>query len=247
MRWRTLVCLGGLALGLVLLKAMSGIIADGPRRFPTSPSSGRLEPARFDVMLRGYCYAGSTIPDEHALGGFGTSENVPRALHPADNRRPGELTLLALPEVGGTFDEDYEGLVLLLVNASGAPVAFDASDSRLSIVQEARAADGSWKPIEYLPRSWCGNSYHRVTLPDRHYWQFIAPRYSGTFPTFLRFRLDRPHQPPLLSNSFAGSVNDAQFTRKPDPTFNIADPYVDWDLWDYPPPPQIGPHQQHPF
>jgi hypothetical protein len=216
-RWRTLVCLGGLALGLVLLKGVSGVVADGPQHFPTSPPSGQLEPARFDVMLPGYCSAGSTIPDEEALGGFGASENLPRTLHPADNRQPGELSLLALPDVGGAFDGKYEGLVLLLVNASGAPVAFDASDSRLSIVQEARAADGTWKPIEYLPRSWCGNSYHRVTLPDQHYWQFVAPRYSGTFPTMLRFRLDRPNQP-LLSNSFAGSVNDAQFTRPPDDT-----------------------------
>jgi len=79
---------------------------------------------------------------------------------------------------------------VFLVNTTKEQVTFSASDSRLYIVQEALDRDSKWKPIEYLPSSWCGNSYHHVFLGANEYWEFAAARYTGEFKTRLRFRLD---------------------------------------------------------
>jgi hypothetical protein len=97
-------------------------------------------------------------------------------------------------------------------------------------VQEALDRDGKWKPIEYLPSSWCGNSYHTVFLAANEYWEFTAARFTGKFKTKLRFRLD--HQKPgaedatIYSNEFEGGVNPKQFTvQKEYKPAGLMDPY----------------------
>lgn len=79
---------------------------------------------------------------------------------------------------------------MILANSTALPLQLKASDSRLSIIREALDEDGEWKPIEYLPKSWCGNSYHHVTLPSEHYWSFAAPVYAGPHRVQMRFVLD---------------------------------------------------------
>jgi hypothetical protein len=149
-----------------------------------------LEDLNVEFMLRGYFYAGSKIEDKQAFGGFGTSQNFPKALATGLSVRPGEISLIAIPDEAVIFDAKYRGLKVLLVNGTDHRVGFPASDSRLYIVQEARDQKGNWKPIEYLPSSWCGNSYHTVFLGPNEYWEFSAARYRGKFKTKLRFRLD---------------------------------------------------------
>lgn len=116
---------------------------------------------------------------------------------------------------------------LLLVNGTDAEVGFAASDSRLSIIQEAKDSDGNWKAIEFLPSSWCGNSYHRVFLPAKHYWEFSAPLYTGKMRTKLRFALPISDTVTIYSNEFEGSVNSGQFgSRKEGYTSRgLMDPY----------------------
>ena len=86
------------------------------------------------------------------------------------------------------------------------------------------------KPIEYLPSSWCGNSYHTVFLGPKQYWEFAAPRYNGKIKTRLRIRLEwqksQFQKLTIYSNEFDGSVNAKQFTVQQghQPT-NIMDPY----------------------
>ncbi len=221
------IAIGGLALVLYLMShSVNG--HEPARPFPTSQPVDQLQPASFKFMLRGYCYAGSPIDDKSALGGFATSDNLPRRLDPVDDRQPGKLYLLALPDISAPFAGQYRGMTLLLVNSTSKTLAFDASDSRLSIVQEARIDNGEWMPIEYLPSSWCGNSYHRVFLPAGQYWSFIAPRYTGPQPAKLRFRLDRGQDEPLISNVFDGSIHPEQFTQKQGHTATgIMDPYLE--------------------
>lgn len=193
-------------------------------------SHGPLKDLDVDFMMRGYFYAGSKVLDQNAPGGFGTSDNFPKAIEPAMNVRRGEISLVAEPGEEVAFGEKYRGMKVLLVNATQEEVAFSASDSRLYIVQEALDRDGKWKPIEYLPASWCGNSYHRVFLGANQYWEFAAARYTGRFKTKLRFRLDERKSETetmtIYSNEFEGGVNPKQFTVKQGhkPT-SIMDPY----------------------
>ena len=188
-------------------------------------SLGLLRELNVNYMLRGYCYAGSRIVDKNAAGGFGTSKNFPKAIGPGLNVERDKVYLLAKPDEETLFAEKYKGLQLLLINSTNAPVSFAASDSRLYIVQEALDKDGQWKPVEYLPSSWCGNSYHHVFLGANEYWEFAAARYMGTYRTKLRFRLDHD-QIKIYSNEFEGSVNEGQFKIQQGhkPT-SIMDPY----------------------
>jgi hypothetical protein len=189
-----------------------------------------LEDLDVNFMLRGYFFAGSRIADRQALGGFGTSGNFPRPIEPNMNFRRGEISLVAIPDEEVVFARKFKGMKVLLVNGTQAQVAFSASDSRLYIVQEARDRRGKWRPIEYLPSSWCGNSYHQVFLGAHEYWEFAAARYTGRYKTKLRFRLTeyegKTERLRVLSNEFEGSVNDKQFTIQQGHTpADIMDPY----------------------
>lgn len=169
------------------------------------------QPLTLTQMLEGYFRAGSAIRDEEALGYFSPSNNLPTGL---DRNAPaGTISLIALPEESVRFDPGTLGFRVILANTTRKTLAFHASDSRLRIVREALDVDGTWKPIEHLPSSFCGNSYHRVFLPPHHYWSFVAPVYAGSLATEMRFVLDLgSDQQPVYSNQFPGFVNPEQFS-----------------------------------
>ena len=142
-----------------------------------------------------------------------------------DQVAAGQITLIAMPGEPLAFAEKLRGFRVILTNATGGEVSFAASDSRLSIVREARDRRGAWRAIEYLPSSWCGNSYHRVFLPAGHAWSFAAPEYAGPFRTRMRFVL-RSDDRQIVSNEFEGSIDPAQFDRKVDvQSADIMNPY----------------------
>ncbi|OQP39265.1 hypothetical protein A4D02_18250 [Niastella koreensis] len=105
---------------------------------------------------------------------------------------------------------------------------------------QAKNPQGEWKDIEYLPRSFCGNSYHILTLEPNWYWKFLTPVYEGDFKTTLRIELTyidpkdkaeyfrQRKQLTLYSNEYKGSINPGQFWRKEGYSpGNIMDPYFD--------------------
>ncbi|HEY1170612.1 MAG TPA: hypothetical protein VGH19_04510 [Verrucomicrobiae bacterium] len=186
----------------------------------------KLIEAKF--IMRGYCYAGSKM-DTKAPGGFGPSDNMPKKLETAKFKaEEGKLSLIALTAETVPFVKDYRGFRLVLMNRTKAEMTFDASDSRLSIIQEAQDAQGKWQPIEYLPMSWCGNSRHRVFLPKGEYWEFVAPVHSGPMKTKLRFMLKQDQTTTIYSNEFEGSIDPQQFTTKQGHTpKGIMDPYFE--------------------
>jgi hypothetical protein len=59
-----------------------------------------------------------------------------------------------------------------MVNTTNDKVQFKAQDSRLYLVAEALNEKNEWVAITYLPSSWCGNSYHEITLDANEYWSF---------------------------------------------------------------------------
>jgi hypothetical protein len=168
-----------------------------------------------EKMRAGGCYAGSRIEDKKALGGFGRSDNFPHRIGKMPVRK-GECYLEVRPKEAAAFAQKYVGIRLLLVNATDRAAAFQACDSRLSIVQEALDAKGKWRPIEFLQSSGCGNSYHHVFLGSGEYWTLAIPRYEGTLKTRMRVRLETGKKT-ILSNEFEGSVNPGQFVKGKEP------------------------------
>lgn len=156
-------------------------------------------------MLRGYCY-GTT--EKGASGKSG-------ALVPLNTEYQQDKTqpyLTADPYVNTDF-YGMQGMLLVLGNPTSKAVAFETSDNRLYLVQEAQDRDGCWRPVEYLPWSWCGNSYYDILLPAKHQWSFAVPRYTGSYKTVLRFRLTNGDAT-IYSNVFAGSIHLSQFSVK---------------------------------
>jgi hypothetical protein len=176
--------------------------------------SSKLLPCNFEHMLPGYCHAGSRIRDRRALGGFRASRNFPKRINDLVKDSKPTLYLLALPDEETVFSQRYKGGTLLLVNGTNKASRFSATDSRIGIVQEAKDKDGCWKPIEHLPSSWCGNSYHGVFLEPKDCWVFSTPRYEGSIKTTLRFTLPLSVGKVIHSNEFEGSVNPGQFARR---------------------------------
>jgi hypothetical protein len=200
-------------------------VADDPAD-PADPADP-VDPANVfesQVMLRGYCHAYSQ--GSEGLGGYWASPNLPRS---GAHEGVEGLALVVQPHAVTEF-QGGAGMTLWLVNASGARVGFSASDSRLSLVQEVRTEEG-WRPIEYLPSSWCGNSYHVVFLEDDEHWQFAVPRYAGPVEAELRFRLTgiRGYEvEEIVSAPYRGGYHPSQLSDKQGHTpTNVMDPYDD--------------------
>lgn len=185
-------------------------------------------PVLVDYKVRGYFYASAQV--DKGLGGHWVAKNGPTRNGP--QARSGLYAHVYLDE-GKTLATGHDAVRVEIVNGSGQPVDFAASDSRLYVVQEALGYDGAWAAIEYLPSSWCGNSYHTLTLPAHSHWEFLAPRYGGTFKTRLRVKVSLENTNNTLitpqvfySNEFDGRINLAQFTVEQGHTAtNIMDPY----------------------
>jgi len=95
-----------------------------------------------------------------------------------------------------------------------------------NIVTEAWV-NHKWQAIEYLPQSWCGNSYHHVYIQPKQYWEFDAPAYTGSIKTKLRFKLMNGAST-LYSNEISAGINRGQLKEKEGHTpKDLMDPYND--------------------
>jgi len=180
-----------------------------------------------DYMLRGHLYAKSSLKDTEAPGGFGGSDNAPRKFGKAHNFSRGQLSIVVDTTEIVTFTNQYSGYRLYIVNGLKSTVEFNAADSRLSAFAEAYV-DGKWQPIEYLPSSWCGNSYHQLYLQSGEYWEFAVPRFDGDKLTKIRYNLKLADGNSIYSNSYSAMINDGQLTEKQSHTpIGIMDSYND--------------------
>lgn len=178
-------------------------------------------------MLRGYIYAKSSIEDSTALGGFGGSDNVAKSLKGNDffNEKGFFLKIDTTRKV--KLEEKYNGYNFYIVNKSDSTVKLVASDSRLFVIAEV-LYKGKWKPIEYLPSSWCGNSYHDVYLKQNEYWEFKVPKYDGKIKTKLRYSLMVGIEKFIYSNEIEVKINKKQLSEKMEyNSKGLMDPYND--------------------
>lgn len=180
-----------------------------------------------DFMLRGNIYAKSSIEDSTALGGFGRSDNFPKKNNLENDFIESGLFLKIDTTKIQTINDKYNGYKLFIVNKSDSIVRLDASDSRLYVIAEV-LYNNEWKPTEYIPSSWCGNSYHKVFLKENEYWEFIVPKFSGKIKTKLRYTLLISNGMVIYSNEILTSFNKSQLTQKQghNPE-GIMDPYND--------------------
>jgi hypothetical protein len=182
-----------------------------------------------NYMIRGYFYAASSIKDTNAFGGFGGSYNYPKPVNDKMNIAvTADKVLLYIDTFSkASFASGYEGFKMFVTNVSKQTIAFPASDSRLSMIAEV-FTDGKWQPIEYLPSSWCGNSYHTVFLQAKEYWEFTVPKYYGKHKVQLRYRLQGSQKEVWYSNEIIAFINKKQLTEKQGHSPNgIMDPYND--------------------
>jgi hypothetical protein len=201
-----------------------------------------LSPLNIDYMNRGYFYANYDY-----TGHPGESRHVePKEVTDENTFSKNSLSIVADP---GDDDVDFfqvaRGMRVYVANTTTDTVTFNAQDNRLYMKMQARDKDENWRDIEYLPSSWCGNSYHTVELAPQRYWTFVAPVYDGAIATKMRIALtyvDRSNmrdlsqarrrhyrdapQLTIYSNEFTGIINPAQFWRRPEYTpSGIMDPY----------------------
>ncbi|MGI4872803.1 MAG: WG repeat-containing protein [Janthinobacterium lividum] len=191
-------------------------------------------PLNLDYMRRSYYYAASPSLRRYAgAGGWGASGTMPHVA-PLLLMATSAISVSVAPQAtADAFAPGAEGHRVAITNSTADTVVFDAQDSRLYMAVQALNAQGQWHDIEYIPSSFCGNSYHQVFLAPGQYWQLTVPAYTGQQPTLLRVRVRHRHTPTsrresvtVYSNSFVGSVNPAQFWRKPGYSpQDIMDPY----------------------
>lgn len=162
--------------------------------------------------VAGFCHVGTDFRDKGALGGFWASGNGSKAIPSAMAYEQGAVQLIVDPaETVASLNcagETCKGIALRLVNGTNRPLKLTAQDSRIDIIQEAKDADGAWRPITTLPGSFCGNSYHQVTLKAGRCWEFPVPLYEGEFETELRFRLGD-----VVSNVYRERIDPGQFVQ----------------------------------
>lgn len=200
--------------------------------------SKQLSNLNIDFMNRGYFHAYSLPNKKQRSGGWATSENIPRKIKKSYNFPANSLSVVVNMEQVDTIFQQYNGISVYVANTSKHEISFKAQDSRLYMKVQALNCNGEWKDIEYLPNSWCGNSYHSVTLKSNYFWTFKTPIYEGDFKTKLRIELKYIDQDDtsetqrkkeeiiVYSNEFEGSVNPGQFWRKREYFSNgIMDPY----------------------
>jgi hypothetical protein len=196
-------------------------------------STPPLKKLNIDFMNRGYFYAYSTVSKKNPQesGGWAVSDNQPQQIQ-TQSFPQNQFSVFIDTTKKDSFSLLYEGFSVFVVNTTRDTIKLSAQDSRLYMKVQALNKDQQWKDIEYLPSSWCGNSYHVLELEPNAFWKFVMPAYEGKRKTKLRICLqyldsNDPHKQLIVfSNTIDGAINEGQFKNIRD--YNpkgIMDPY----------------------
>ncbi|MFM9952118.1 MAG: WG repeat-containing protein [Saprospiraceae bacterium] len=198
-----------------------------------------VEELNIDFMNRGYFYAYSEL-DIHDLYNTEQQLNVPQKISKNQGFPENQLSVIIKTDEPALIDKKWIGYKLYVANTTHKNIEFNAQDGRIYMKLQARDANGKWRDIEYLPSSWCGNSYHIQSLKKNQYWSFSIPKYNGAIKTQIRASLTynastskseerrNDNTITIYSNEFEGSINPGQFWRKKDYyPGSIMDPYDD--------------------
>jgi hypothetical protein len=142
-------------------------------------------------MERAVYPAASPIKDSEAIGGHGTSTNLPK---PITKNSPKELISI--------IRQDSK-LTIQITNYNTPNLWLRAADGNLIAWLEAKVGD-TWQPLQYHYWITCGNSYHRINLPIGQQFTYEPNIPVGTLRTQIRFAMymsnDKPtYSPPCLT------------------------------------------------
>ncbi len=180
-----------------------------------------------NYQFRGNCYAYSSTNNAAPSNGEAHSDNIAQRI---DSTFPRNGFYMVINEMEYVINGKYLHQKLYMINTGDTATKLGAQDSRLNIIAEALNEKNEWKPISYLPSSWCGNSYHTVVLDTNQYWSFDMPVFAGTFKTKIRYVLLVDNEPKIVSNEVHAYINTPQFNRESKQGHNansIMDPYND--------------------
>lgn len=183
--------------------------------------NNKNENLNIDFMNRSYYYAASKFKKSPKdFGGWGGSGNQSKPITPDINKSIEQLQVIIDPSKKTAWSENYKAMKLFVANTSKDTLYFPAQDSRLDLKIQAMDKNGAWKDIEYLPSSWCGNSYHTLFLAPNELWEFATPIYHGELKTRIRAQLlykkdiDQEDGYIIFSNEIDSHVNPGQFWNK---------------------------------
>ncbi len=188
----------------------NGIAYDGKPKIELD-SLKKLDSLNVDFQLRGNCYAFSSKENAKESNGEAQSENIAK---PNNGKFEKGLFGLYLSEneLQKVFDNNI-GHTLYLINTTNKKIDLSAQDSRLDIKTEVKSKAGLWTEITYLPSSWCGNSYHTITLGSDEYWEFTQPIFKGSYKTTLRYKLELENSS-IISNEIVAFINPEQLDKE---------------------------------
>jgi hypothetical protein len=191
----------------------------------------QLDTLDIDFMERGGFYAHSESKESSRENGWGGSHNGTNAITDTMNFPKNQLTLAIRTSDTVHIGYKWLGYKVFIANNTKDTFRFEAQDSRLYMNMQALDEKNNWRDIEYLPSSWCGNSYHVLALDPHLYWTFQTALYKGTLPTRLRLKLgikNGKKKVEIYSNEIEASINYSQFWRKQSYSPNgLMDPYND--------------------
>lgn len=159
---------------------------DGVSNSVQSPGPSALN---IDYQRSGYFRALSANDARGHVGPGFESYREAQSITEAAAFAPNALSVNVHPEMPDTFTATTKGVTVFVANTTDTTIRFEGQDNRLPIVVQALSPTGKWRDIEKLRGSWCGNSYHIITLGAKKFWKFITPEYEGDFKTKLRIKL----------------------------------------------------------
>ncbi|MDC1161865.1 hypothetical protein OAT18_00325 [Tenacibaculum sp.] len=177
--------------------------------------------------LRGYFYVGTSQVDSTAAGGFYADNNSPKQLTSKISKysKSNKLEIIVKTDLIADFEKGISGFKIFVINKSDSVSELPAQDSRLYLKRQVYYKN-KWKDIEYLPSSWCGNSYHNVYIKPNEYWDFTGPCLKGEIKAKFRFELYINEDLKIYSNEFEGSFNKRQLKKEQgNKPISIMDPY----------------------
>ncbi len=165
--------------------------------------------------LRGYFYVGSAQKDSLALGGFYADKNIPKNTNSTITKlsKKGTLNIIAKTDSLVALNQKVQGFKVFIVNTSDSIMELPAQDSRIYLKRQVYY-NNKWQDVEYLPSSWCGNSYRSVFIKPDSYWDLSAPCLTGKIAAKFRFELLTNDNRVIHSNEFAGSFNKSQLKKE---------------------------------
>lgn len=188
-----------------------------------------------DFMSRASYAAACTYPSSqrHMEKRSGT-RNHSQPITTEPHIESGALQLVVYPQTPTVWESVYRGMKMVIANTSSDTVFFNAQDGDIAMNLQALNSLGQWVDIEYVPNSWCGNSYHTVFLAPNELWDYNIPAFQGAIKTRIRTQLkytksfDQQVPDVLYSNEIDGHVNPGQFWNKRHYTpAGIMDPYIE--------------------